>query len=111
MSPSNVSDQLENVSVKLKANIYFDGGVVSHTITAGGGPRRTIGLIRPGTYHFTTDAPEQMDIIAGSCKVKQAGESSWKNYAEGSTFSIPGKSSFDISVEKGLAEYLCTFRS
>jgi uncharacterized protein YaiE (UPF0345 family) len=68
---------LENVSLNLKANIYFDGGVVSHTITAKDGSRKTVGIIRPGTYHFTTGAPEKMDIVAGICRVKLAGENSW----------------------------------
>ena len=102
-------EQLEKVSLKLKANIYFDGGVVSHTVLSEDGRRRTVGLIRKGEYHFTTDAPEQMDIIAGACRVKQAGEKDWKTYAAGQAFKVPGKSSFDIAVDSGLAEYLCAF--
>ncbi len=104
-----VLDQLENVTLKLKANIYFDGGVISHTVTSAGGPRRTIGLIRPGIYHFTTDAPEQMDIVAGSCRIKLAGQAEWKTINTGQSFNVAGKSAFDIAVDAGNAEYLCTF--
>ena|SRR5260221_14082533 len=103
-----VLDQLENVTLKLKANVYFEGGVVSHTVTSKG-PRRTIGLIRPGAYHFTTDATEQMDIISGTCRVKLPGQSNWQTIQAGETFNVPGKSTFDIAVDAGLAEYLCTF--
>lgn len=102
-------ENIGGASVKLKANVYFDGGVVSHTILHKDGKKQTVGVIRPGTYKFNTDAPERMDIIAGDCKVKQAGETEWKPYAAGQTFKVPGKSSFEISVEKGLCEYLCSF--
>lgn len=105
-----MKDELANVALKLKANIYFDGGVVSHTVINPNGSKQTVGLIRPGSYHFTTDAPEQMDIIAGSCKVKQKGESAFKTYQAGQSFNVPAKSAFDISVDAGLCEYLCTFK-
>ena len=102
-------DQMNNVNVKLKANVYFDGKVISHAITAADGTRRTVGVIQPGSFHFTTDAPERMDIIAGECRVQLAGETKWRTYQAGDTFHVPGKSAFDIAVDKGLAEYLCTF--
>jgi purine/pyrimidine-nucleoside phosphorylase len=104
-------EQLDNVDVKLKANVYFDGGVISHTVLSKDGRRRTIGVIRPGTYTFTTDAPERMDVIAGNCSVRQVNEASWKSYSAGGMFKIPGKLSFEIRVESGLAEYLCTFEA
>jgi hypothetical protein len=50
-----MTDQLENISLKLKANIYYDGGVVSHALTMKDGTRKTVGVIRPGEYHFNTD--------------------------------------------------------
>lgn len=105
----SVPEQLSNVSLKLKANIYFDGGVTSHTVNSAGGARQTVGLIRPGAYHFTTDAPERMDIIAGACRVKQANETAFKEYKAGAAFNVPAKSAFDIQVDQGLCEYLCTF--
>jgi len=100
---------IQNVSVPLKANVYFDGKVISHTLLAADGSKKTIGLIYPGSFHFNTDAPERMDILAGACQVKLAGETAWKSYASGTTFHVPGKSSFDIAVESGIAEYLCSF--
>lgn len=103
------TEQLSNVTLKLKANIYFDGGVVSHTATSADGKRQTVGIIRPGRYHFTTDAPERMDLVAGDCRVQLAGESGFKSYSAGQSFNVPAKSSFDIEVAKGIAEYLCTF--
>jgi uncharacterized protein YaiE (UPF0345 family) len=101
--------QFENVTALAKANIYFDGKVVSHTLLFGGGVKKTLGLIYPGSFHFGTDAAERMDITAGACRVKLDGESEWKSYAAGTSFRIPAKSGFDIVVESGIAEYVCSF--
>jgi uncharacterized protein YaiE (UPF0345 family) len=105
---TQVPEQLEGASVKLKANVYFDGGVISHTITTPKS-RQSVGVIRPGQYHFNTDAAERMDILAGSCRVKLNGENAFKVYEAGRGFDVPAKSGFDIAVDGGLAEYLCTF--
>src|SRR5687768_7469687 len=59
-----------SVTAVAKANVYFDGKVVSHTIKLADNSKKTLGLIYPGQFHFGTDAPERMDIIAGSCEVK-----------------------------------------
>lgn len=104
-----VLDEIKNITVKLKANVYFDGGVVSHTILFPDGKKKTVGLIRVGQYHFNTDAAEKMEIIAGACLVKQQGDKDWKSYQGGQAFNVPAKSGFDIKVETGLAEYLCSF--
>ncbi len=100
----------ENVSVVAKANIYFDGKVISHTVIFPDGTKKTIGLIYPGTFTFNTGAPEEMKIIAGTCKARQAGVSSWTSYPAGTQFDVPGNSKFDITVESGIAEYICSFR-
>src|SRR5690606_10217852 len=99
----------DNVTAVCKANVYFDGGVVSHSIVFPDGMKKTLGLIRPGSYNFNTDAPEIMAITAGACRVKLQGESAWKTYGEGTAFSVPGKSSFDIVVDSGIAQYICSF--
>ena len=104
------ADKISNVTVTLKANIYFDGGVISHSLAHTDGKRQTVGIIRPGKYHFNTDAPERMDIIAGQCEVLLTGESQWKSYKGGQFFNVPGKSGFDIRVHEGVAEYLCSFK-
>jgi len=99
----------DDVRVDCKANVYFDGKVVSHTVHFKDGKKKTIGLIYPGSYTFNTGAPERMEIISGSCKTKLAGQSLWKSYAVGSAFDVPGNSSFDIAVDTGIAEYVCSY--
>ena len=101
--------KFENVTVLAKANVYFDGKVVSHSLLLANGSKKTLGLIYPGEYHFGTDAAERMDITAGLCKVKLDGSSDWKEYSAGSFFRVPAKSGFDIAVASGIAEYVCSF--
>ncbi|HEX3777195.1 MAG TPA: pyrimidine/purine nucleoside phosphorylase [Polyangiaceae bacterium] len=101
--------EFNNVTAVAKANVYFEGKVVSHTILLEGGAKKTLGLIYPGEFHFGTDAPERMDIVAGNCRVRIDGTSEWRDYAAGTSFNVPGKSGFDISVANGIAEYVCSF--
>src|SRR4051812_11453228 len=101
--------EFPNVTAVAKANVYFEGKVVSHSILFGDGKKKTLGLIYPGEFHFGTDAPERMDIVAGACRVRLDGTSEWRDYAVGTFFRVPGKSGFDISVTSGIAEYVCSF--
>ena len=105
----SIPKQFDNVSVVCKANVYFEGKVVSRTILFPDWKKKTLGIIYSGSYSFNTDAPEGMEMVAGPCRVKLAGETQWIEYPAGSTFQIPGKSSFEIAVDHGLAEYICTF--
>ena len=97
------------VTAITKANIYFDGRVVSHTIVLPDGSRKTLGLIYPGQFHFGTDKAERMEIVAGACTVKLDGQSATANYAAGQAFEVPAKSGFDIVVASGICEYICSF--
>jgi purine/pyrimidine-nucleoside phosphorylase len=101
--------RLEGVNVELKANIYFDGKVVSHTVLEKNGDKKTLGLIYPGSYSFNTGKPERMLITSGTCKVRLDGEAGWKNYNAGNEFRVPGDSRFEIAVDRGITEYLCIF--
>lgn len=98
-----------NVTVDSKANVYFDGRVVSHTIHFADGTRKTLGLIYPGKYHFGTAAPERMEIIAGACDVTLDGTSEIMVIEEGSAFDVAGNSGFTIVVNDGICEYICSF--
>lgn len=101
--------EFKNVTAVVKANVYFEGKVVSHTILLESGEKKTLGLIYAGEFHFGTDAPERMDIVAGNCRVRIDGTSEWRDYAAGTFFKVPGKSGFDITVASGIAEYICSF--
>jgi uncharacterized protein YaiE (UPF0345 family) len=106
MSPPT---RFTGVTVHPKANVYFDGRVISHTVLMPDGAKKTLGLIYPGSYHFDTGAPERMEITAGACRVTLDGPTAVKNYAAGASFDVPGKSGFTIEVPAGLCEYICSF--
>mgnify|MGYP000067053438 FL=1 len=98
-----------NVTVDAKANVYFDGRVVSHTIRFVDGIRKTLGLIYPGKFHFGTAAPERMEIISGTCEVTLDGSDDAVVFETGSAFDVAGNSGFTITVADGICEYICSF--
>ena len=106
---AKIPERFDEVSVICKANVYFEGKVISHTILFRDGKKKTIGLILTGSFAFNTDAPERMEIVSGACQVRQAGAEQWKSYPAGTFFQVPGKSSFEISVRDGILEYICSF--
>ena len=99
--------QFNNVSVQARANVYFDGKCVSHTIQLADGTKKSVGVILPATLTFNTGAPEIMECVAGSCRYKLAG-GEWQTSREGESFAIPGNSSFDIEVAEPY-HYVCHF--
>jgi len=106
---SSLPTQFAGVTVVTKANVYFDGNVVSHTVLFADASKKTLGLIRPGSYHFGTGAPERMEIVAGACRVTLDGQTAATDFAAGTHFDVPGNSGFTIVVAGGLCEYICSF--
>jgi hypothetical protein len=100
--------QFDQVSVVKRANVYFDGKCVSHTVLFPDGSRKTLGVILPGTLNFGTDAPELMEVQAGQCRIRLEGSDQWTTYNAGQSFSVPGKSRFDIDVIETL-DYVCSY--
>jgi uncharacterized protein YaiE (UPF0345 family) len=101
--------EFTNVTAITKANVYFDGKVISHSILFPDGTKKTLGLIYPGSYHFGTDLAERMEIVAGTCVVTLDGQTARVGYGAEQTFDIPGKSGFTIEVSSGICQYICTF--
>ena len=101
--------QFDNVSIVKKANLYFDGKCVSHTVLFPDGTKKTCGVIFPSSLTFNTGAPEDVEINSGVCKIKLAGSNDWQTYAAGQTFSVPGNSSFEIEAIETL-DYVCHFK-
>lgn len=100
--------QFDHVSVVKKANVYFDGKCVSHTVVLADGTKKTVGVILPASLTFNTGAPEIMEGVGGSCRVRLKGESEWKPYGAGESFNVPGNSSFDIACDEPY-HYVCHF--
>ena len=100
--------KIDNVSVVKKANVYFDGKCVSHTVLLKDGSRKTVGVILPSKLVFNTGDPEVVEINAGRCRIRLKGESEWKEYKAGESFKVGGNSSFDIETLETL-DYVCHF--
>ncbi len=98
----------KNVEIKKKANVYHDGRVTSRTVITPEGEMKTLGVMLPGTYRFSTQTPEIMELTQGHCRVKLAGQQSWTEYQAGQSFSVPANSSFEIEVTD-LLDYVCHF--
>lgn len=101
-------DKFDNVAVVKKANIYFDGKCVSHTVVFPDGTRKSVGVIFPSKLVFNTGAPEIMELNAGRCRVKLPGSAEWTTYGAGEKFSVPANSSFEIETVETL-DYVCHF--
>jgi uncharacterized protein YaiE (UPF0345 family) len=91
-----MSDRIDNVSVGKKANVFFDGKCVSHSVYFADGSRKTVGVIMPGAkLTFNVGAPELMEITAGECSVKIA--------------KVAENGSFDIHAGSEAVNYVCSF--
>ena len=102
------TETLAGVSVTTRANVYFDGKCVSHSVTLADGTKKSVGVILPATLTFNTGAPEIMECVGGSCEYKLAGSGEWVKSSAGQKFSVPGNSSFEIRVTEAY-HYICHF--
>ena len=59
--------QFDNVAVLKKANVYFDGKCVSHTVQLPDGTKKSVGVILPATLTFNTGVAEIMECVSGVC--------------------------------------------
>ncbi len=92
----------------LTHNSYFDGQV--HSIGfARNGRTATVGVMTAGTHHFGTQAPERISIVSGLVMVRLEGSTSSLHYPAGTSFEVPGDSSFDITAVDGPAAYHCEY--
>ena len=101
-------ERFENVAVLTRANVYFDGRCISHTVLLPDGSRKSVGVILPGSLTFNTGAPEVMELLKGKCRIKREGEDDWSRFEGGQQFSVAGNSRFDIETLETL-HYVCHF--
>jgi purine/pyrimidine-nucleoside phosphorylase len=102
--------KFKGVTVVKKANIYFDGKVTSRTVIFTDGSKKTLGIMLPGEYEFSTGEKELMEIISGEMDVLLPGEDAWRNISGGQSFEVAGNAKFKVKV-KTLSDYCCSFIS
>ncbi len=100
----------ENVSIVKKANVYFDGKVVSRTVLWADGTKKTLGFMLPGDYEFGTDEAEVMEIISGDLDVMLPHSKEWISVVGGETFNVPAHARFKLKVRHA-TDYCCSFIS
>ena len=100
--------EFTNVTVIKKANVYFDGKVVSRTVVFADGSKKTLGIMQPGEYEFATGDKELMEIISGEVDVALPGAASARPVQAGESFEVPANSKFRMVV-KTLTDYCCSF--
>jgi uncharacterized protein YaiE (UPF0345 family) len=96
------------VTVVKKANVYFDGKVTSRTILFSDGSKKTLGIMLPGEYEFSTGNRELMEILSGDLEVLLPGETTWKTIAGGESFEVAPNAKFKLKI-RNLADYCCSF--
>ena len=101
-------EKLEKVTAVVKANVYYDGKVVSHTVFTEDGDRKTLGIFLPGGYDFGVGDAEIMDITDGVCQVKMPGSEEWADFKAGETFQLPPDSRYGFRCYVPV-QYLCSY--
>ena len=91
-----------------KVNEYFDGKVKSLAFTTADGPA-TIGVMAPGDYEFGTSTVEIMSVVSGVLSVKLPGETAYRDYRAGQSFTVAAGEKFQLKVAADAA-YLCLYR-
>jgi len=100
--------EFKGVTVVKKANVYFNGNVTSRTVIFSDGSKKTLGVMLPGEYEFSTGDKELMEIMSGEMEVLLPGENAWKSITGGQSFEVAGNAKFKLRV-KTLSDYCCSF--
>jgi len=101
--------EFTNATIHAKANVYFEGQVISHTVITKEGEHKTVGVILPGSYHFGTGKAELMELLEGSASVVLDGTHSTTTCSAGQSFRVPANSGFTITVSTDPCHYVCSF--
>jgi len=100
--------EFKNVTVVKKANIYFGGQVTSRSVLFADGTKKTLGVIQPGEYEFSTESAEIMEILSGELLWQLRGAHEWKKAVAGESFNVPANSGFLMKVGV-VTDYCCSF--
>lgn len=108
MSKPEQSNSFNNVNISKAANVYFDGKVTSRSIELSDGSSKTLGIMLPGEYEFSTNAAELMEITSGELDVMLPNANDWQPIRGGESFNVPANAKFQLKVHT-LTDYCCSF--
>jgi uncharacterized protein YaiE (UPF0345 family) len=99
--------QFDQVSVGKKANVYFDGKCISHTVTLADGTRKSVGVILPSTLRFDLSTKEIMEVVEGRAYVSING-SPELTFLTGQRWEVDAGGYFVIRTDEP-CHYVCHF--
>jgi uncharacterized protein YaiE (UPF0345 family) len=97
---------MNDLNNTVKHNSYFDGKVQSLGLDTDKG-EATVGVMKKGTYQFSTSTVETIIVVSGIMNIKLAG-GEWTKYDEQDKFEVPANSKFDILCDTDAA-YICYY--
>ena len=100
--------KFKNVTVVKAANIYFDGKVTSRVVEFESGEVKTLGIMLPGEYRFSTAKKEIMEILSGRVEILLPGSDTWETIVGGQSFEVVANAAFDIKVLE-VTDYCCSY--
>ena len=99
--------QFDQVSVGKKANVFFDGKCVSHTVTLPNGIRKSVGVVLPSTLRFDLSTKEIMEVVDGNAFVSINGAPEHE-FKAGQSWEVEKGGYFIIRAEQPV-HYVCHF--
>ena len=99
--------QFDQVSVGKKANVFFDGKCVSHTVTLPNGVRKSVGVVLPSTLRFDLSTREVMEVVDGIAFVTINGAPE-QEFKAGQSWEVEKGGYFIIRAEQPV-HYVCHF--
>lgn len=91
---------------QIKHNSYFGGNVQSLGLDTSKG-KATVGVMKKGSYTFSTSSAEEMVIIEGVLSVSLNGQS-FEDFKPGEKFQVAADKSFHVRCEADVA-YICYY--
>jgi len=98
----------KDVEIIKAANVYFEGKVTSRVIKFSDESTKTLGIMMPGEFEFSTEKHELMEILAGELSVLLPGDGHWQTIKCGDSFEVPAQSIFKLKV-KSVVDYCCSY--
>jgi len=97
---------MSDLNNTVKHNSYFEGTVQSLGLDTDKG-HATVGVMKKGTYQFSTSTVETIIVVSGVMNIKLA-DSEWTKYTEQGKFEVAANSKFDIVCDTDVA-YICYY--
>ena len=99
--------RFKNATISKKANILYEGHVTSRAVELEDGTKKTLGVMLPGEYQFTTIHEEIIEVQSGELEVLLPAQE-WKKIVAPQTFRVPANSRFKLKIIS-LTDYCVSF--